>query len=197
MYVKRDVKVKTQCFAISDACIGNRPFNNQFLQPPQAVYSQTDYEEYIVMENINQQKINQKNIGSGSSTNINCASNIAGTNLPPSITCPSVPGETPVTPAIPVVTQRGGPFVMARGIGNGQLREIAESRAECLPDEVVTGGGWERIDTHNRVDRGIIKENNEDNAWVVTGSSGSTESPIIFKAYAECLNSSWIPVQHQ
>jgi hypothetical protein len=38
------------------------------LQSPLLAQSQTDYEEYIIMEDINEQKINQQNIGSGSST---------------------------------------------------------------------------------------------------------------------------------
>ena len=53
------------------------------LQPLQTAYSQTDYEEFIIMENINQQKINQQNIGGGSSTNIGRGTNTAGTNLAP------------------------------------------------------------------------------------------------------------------
>jgi hypothetical protein len=46
------------------------------LQPSQAAYSQTDYEEYLITETNNEQNLNQKNIGSGSSTNINCGANL-------------------------------------------------------------------------------------------------------------------------
>ena len=37
-----------------------------------------------------------------------CGTNVIGTNLPQLPACPSIPGKTPVTMAIPVVTQRGG-----------------------------------------------------------------------------------------
>ncbi|HEX9317902.1 MAG TPA: hypothetical protein VF884_03105 [Nitrososphaeraceae archaeon] len=47
--------------------------------------------------------------------------------------------------------------------------------------------GWERIDKLTASqNREIIKENKENNAWVVTGSS--TFQPITFKAFAECAS---------
>ena len=49
--------------------------STSLLQVPQAAYSQTDYEEYITMENADQ-RINQKNVGSGSSSNVNCGTNV-------------------------------------------------------------------------------------------------------------------------
>jgi hypothetical protein len=64
------------------------------LQTPQAAYAQLEYEEYIIMENVDQ-TINQQIIGSDSSTNINCGTNIAGSNLAQPITCPTIPGGTP------------------------------------------------------------------------------------------------------
>jgi hypothetical protein len=85
------------------------------------------------MENVDQ-RINQQNIGSGSSTNINCGTNMAGTNSPQQITeCPDIPGETPVKP---VVTQRSAE-VLANPSGT------TSAEAQCNPDEVVTGGGFE------------------------------------------------------
>jgi hypothetical protein len=82
-----------------------------------------------------------------------------------------------------VVIQREGPAVTV----NGQGQEVIDrSKAQCNEDEVVTGGGFERI---NHLDasqnRGIIKAFAEDNAWVVTGSSKF--NPISFKSFAECL----------
>lgn len=151
----------------------------------QSAYTQQDYEELIMTETDINEKLQQENIGSGSSPNIECGINIVDSNSPQQLTCPNITGETPApgTIIIPVVTQREGPVVTASGSGT---EDIAESRAVCLADEVVTGGGWERIDTLTASqNRGIIKENKEGNEWVVTGSS--TFQPITFKAYAECL----------
>lgn len=80
------------------------------------------------------QRINQQNTGSGSSTNINCGTNVAGTNLHQTITCPSIPGETPTL--IPVVTQR----VVEVQVRGGT---VSEAQSPCNPDEVVTGGGYD------------------------------------------------------
>jgi hypothetical protein len=104
------------------------------LQFPLLAQSQTDYEEYIIMEDINEQKINQQNIGSGSSTNINCGTNVFDDNSPQSTTCPSIPGGTRTT-VIPVVTQREANVpINPSGTTSGE--------AQCNPDEVVTGGGY-------------------------------------------------------
>ena len=67
------------------------------LQAPQAAFSQTDYEQYIIPETSNKQKINQQNIASGSSTNINCGTNMLDSSQ--QLIRPSVPGETPPPPA--------------------------------------------------------------------------------------------------
>jgi hypothetical protein len=42
----------------------------------QAAYSQTDYEEYLIVETNTEQNLAQKNVGSGESININCAKNL-------------------------------------------------------------------------------------------------------------------------
>jgi hypothetical protein len=107
------------------------------LQSPLLAQSQTDYEEYIIMEDVNEQKINQQNIGSGSSTNINCGANVYDNTSPQSITCPRIPGGTPApgTTVIPVVTQRAANVTInPSGTTSGE--------AQCNPDEVVTGGGY-------------------------------------------------------
>jgi hypothetical protein len=157
------------------------------LQSPLLAQSQTDYEEYIIMEDINEQKINQQNIGSGSSTNINCGTNAVGTNLPqPITTCPSIPGETP-NPGIavrPVVAQRSAEAqVILPGTISGE--------AECNPDEVVTGGGYELTETTSSGGEGggqvgfrTFKEFAVDNSWHIE-ISGSTARTVI--VYAECL----------
>jgi hypothetical protein len=80
-----------------------------FSQLPQAAHSQTDYEELIITENNNEQKLNQKNTGGGSSINLNCGTNVIESTLFEQITC-SIEEETPSPgPAIavkPIVTQR-------------------------------------------------------------------------------------------
>jgi hypothetical protein len=76
------------------------------LQLPQAAHSQQDYEELIITETNNDQKLNQKNIGSGSSSNLNCGINVIDSTTT-SATCATIPGETPTAGmVIPVVTQR-------------------------------------------------------------------------------------------
>ena len=150
----------------------------------QVAYSQQDYEEYIIMENLNQ-GINQKNVGSGSSTNINCGTNIAGTNLGQPITCPSIPGETPSpvpgTTVIPVVTQR---FANVSSIPNG----ITSGESQCNSDEVVTGGGYyfpksDRVPPPNTI---VLKEFAVNNAWHVEISDIGFLG-VTIKVYAECL----------
>jgi hypothetical protein len=91
------------------------------------------------MEYVNEQKINQQNIRSGSLTNVTCAANVFDNNSPQSIRCPSIPGENPTpvpgTTVIPVVTQRvANVSINPSGITSGE--------AQCNPDEVVTGGGY-------------------------------------------------------
>jgi hypothetical protein len=64
------------------------------LQLPPLAHSQQDFEEYIISETNSEQKLNQKNIGSGSSTNFNCGTNMIDSSQ--QLTCPSVLGETPI-----------------------------------------------------------------------------------------------------
>ena len=114
-------------------------FLTSILQLPQATHSQQDYEELIITETNNEQKLNQKNTGSGSSNNLNCGTNVIESTST-STTCPTIPGETPIptpgTTVIPVVTQRMAEIpVVPSGTTSGE--------AQCNPDEVVTGGGYE------------------------------------------------------
>ena len=51
------------------------------LQLPQAAHSQQDYEELIITETNNNQKLDQKNSGSGSSANLNCGTNVDDSSL--------------------------------------------------------------------------------------------------------------------
>jgi len=147
------------------------------LQSPLLAQSQTDYEEYIIMEDIDEQKINQQNTGSGSSTNVNCGVNIAGTNLaqPITTTCPTLPGETPNpgTMVIPVVTQR---------VANVSTNPVGTTsgEAQCNPDEVVTGGGYSFSEIRSGAGSG--------------GGGGSLPPPTVyhrtsFKSFAE--NNAW------
>jgi hypothetical protein len=160
---------------------------------PHAAYSQTDYEEYLIVETNTEKKLNQQNTGSGSSTNINCGTNISGTNLQQPITCPSVPGETPTPTLIPVVTQRVvevpiTPFT------------FTEAESPCNPDEVVTGGGFDVTDialgggggisTISSENAGlVVEEFAVNNAWHIKVSPGN--SPIdttpTIQVFAECL----------
>jgi hypothetical protein len=146
------------------------------LQSPLLAQSQTDYKEYIIMEDVNEQKINQQNIGSGSSTNINCGTNVFDNNSPQSITCPSIlrenPTPVPGTTVMPVVTQRvANVSINPSGTTSGE--------AQCDPDEVVTGGGYSFSE---------IRSSGSG------GSGGSLPPPTVyhrtsFKAFAQ--NNAW------
>lgn len=156
------------------------------LQYSQSAYSQSDYEEYIIMEDVNQQSISQRNIGSGSSTNINCATNTAGTNLLQSVptTCPTVPdnGNNGLLPRL-VVTQRSAPDFTTSTVTSTIPENWAVSTAVCNNDEVVTGGGWEFDPSRGLSgNEEIIMEKATGNGWsVYVWMSGLT-----FKAHAEC-----------
>lgn len=159
------------------------------LQSPQAAYSQTDYEEYIVMENFNQQKINQQNVGSGSSTNINCGANIAGTNLAqPVTTCPSIPDDRNGNPPPNqqpqlVMTPRTETFEFPVN-GDGTVTVTAE----CFQDEVVTGGGWISPGDAGEGLMEILRNEPSGNAWSIKASIGAFagQSPGL-TVYAMCL----------
>jgi hypothetical protein len=150
------------------------------LQPPLTARSQQDYEEYIIMENVDQ-SINQKNTGSGTSTNINCGTNAAGSNLQP-IQCPqSTP--TPGAGVVPVVTQRA---VTEQKSGGG----VYSVTAPCNPDEVVTGGGYDFSMLTGAASAGsITKEFAVGNAWYVETLNFPPEFNVedAMTVYAECL----------
>ena len=153
------------------------------LQLPPVAHSQQDFEEYIISETNSEQKLNQKNIGSGSSNNLNCGINVIESTST-STTCPTIPGETPIptpgTTVIPVVTQRMAEIpVVPSGTTSGE--------AQCNPDEVVTGGGYE-ITTRAP---GLLyfvtnfKELAVNNAWHIEIVNPSLTNTV--RVYAECL----------
>jgi hypothetical protein len=157
------------------------------LQLPQA-HSQQDYEELIITETNNEQKLNQKNIGSGSSSNLNCGTNVIESTST-STTCPTIPGETPTptpgTIVIPVVTQRMAEIpIIPSGTTSGE--------AECNPDEVVTGGGYEIMEVVSSGGGGGIiltslktfKEFAVDNSWHIETNANLRGT---VQVYAECL----------
>jgi hypothetical protein len=152
-------------------------------QLPQTAHQQQDYEELIITETNNKQKLNQKNIGSGSTGNLNCGTNVIESTST-STTCPTIPGETPIptpgTTVIPVVTQRMAEIpVVPSGSTSGE--------AQCNPDEVVTGGGYDipRSIIIPPPNTTVLKEFAANNAWHVEvfdpGVSGT------MRVYAECL----------
>jgi hypothetical protein len=162
-------------------------------QVPQAAYSQTDYEEYLITETNTEQELNQQNIGSGSSTNVNCGTNIAGTNLHQQITCPIITGEKP-SPGIAVrsvVTQRVAEIpINPTGITSGE--------AQCNPDEVVTGGGYSFSEIRRTGSSGgggslpptvfittSFKSFAQNNAWHIEIVNPNLIGNVL--VYAECL----------
>ena len=78
--------------------------STSLLQVPQIAHSQENFEEYLIIETKNEQKINQKNIGSGSSTNINCSQNLIGSTS--NLDCPGVfPPGPPVDNCVTDIEQ--------------------------------------------------------------------------------------------
>jgi hypothetical protein len=157
-----------------------------FSQLPQAAHSQTDYEELIITENNNEQKLNQKNTGGGSSINLNCGTNVIESTLFEQITC-SIEEETPSPgPAIavkPIVTQRVAeiPVVLP-------ITEPIVGEAECNPDEVVTGGGYDITMRTGSFPLSIVtnfKELAVNNAWHVEVFDPDVSGTM--RVYAECL----------
>ena len=151
------------------------------LQLPPVAHSQQDFEEYIISETNSEQKLNQKNIGSGSSSNLNCGINVIESTST-STTCPTIPGETPIptpgTTVIPVVTQRMAEIpVVPSGTTSGE--------AQCNPDEVVTGGGYEITTRAPGTFVTNFKELAVNNAWHIEIVNPSLTNTV--RVYAECL----------
>jgi hypothetical protein len=135
------------------------------------------------MESVDQ-RINQQNIGSGSSTNINCGINEVGTNLAQPITCPDADRNGDGVLQRPVVTQRVAPSFTTSTVSTSIPENFAVSRAMCNDDEVVTGGGFEFSTAQGTTGREhIIMERAEGNTWSVYVN----EAGMTFRAYAECL----------
>jgi hypothetical protein len=150
------------------------------LQSLRTAHSQQDYEEYLIVETNTAHELKQKNVGSGESTNINCGTNTAGTNLAQQITCPAIP--TPRTAVVPVVTQR---VVEVQATG-----QPIEAQSPCNPDEVVTGGGYDISDIADGflTDlEGVVEEFAVNNAWHIKVNQPLAESTQRLQVYAECL----------
>jgi hypothetical protein len=156
---------------------------NGLLQPTQRAHSQQDYDEYLITETNNEQKLNQKNIGSGSTANLNCGTNIVGSDS--TLACSSIPGENPTpvpgTTVMPVVTQRVANVPTNPGV------ETTSGEAQCNPDEVVTGVGYDipRSILRPLPNTIVLKEFAADNSWHVEVSDAGVLGSI--KVYAECL----------
>jgi hypothetical protein len=113
---------------------------NGLLQPTQRAHSQQDYDEYLITETNNEQKLNQKNIGSGSSTNINCGTNLVDSSQ--QITCPSVPGGTPTngdeSPVFDTITVSETLIIPSNPGVTIQTVAVA-----CPEGTEITGGGFD------------------------------------------------------
>jgi hypothetical protein len=159
------------------------------LQPPQAAYSQTDYEEYLIVETNNEQKLNQKNIGTGSSTNINCGTNTITSDSPQAITtlCPSVPGQSP-TPDEDFDTATFSRTVrLEPGSGTGT------AEVSCPEGTDVTGGGYELSgvtgETHPLMDAP------KDNGWKASINFDNIGEDDFLTVYVICGALGNIPVE--
>lgn len=158
-----------------------------FLQPPQAAHSQTNYDEYIITETNNEQKLNQENTGSASSTNINCGTNTITSNSPQPITtlCPSVPGEPPTS------NEDFATRTVSKTVPLNPSGDIGIAEVSCPEGTEVTGGGYEirggditrRGETQPWVDAPT------DNGWkvsIVTAVLGDPGDDVSLTVYAIC-----------
>jgi hypothetical protein len=162
--------------------------STSLLQVPQAAYSQTDYEEYLITETNTEQKINQKNIGSGTSTNVNCGANIANTNLGQPITCPSIPGQSP-TP-----NQDFNTATFSRTVRVETAGSIGTAEVSCPDGTEVTGGGYELSgvtgdDAHTLIDAP------KDNGWRASINFDDIGEDAFLTVYVICGALGDIPVE--
>jgi hypothetical protein len=186
LVIDHNVKVGKQSFAINIYLVFNRSSSTSVLQVPQAAYSQTDYEEYLITETNTEQELNQQNIGSGSSSNINCGTNIAGTNLAHPITCPSNPGEPP-TPNGDFDTATFSRTVrLEPGTGTGT------AEVSCPEGTEVTGGGYELSGVTGETQPLVDAPN--DNGWKVSINFVSQEDAFL-TVYVICGALGEIPVE--
>lgn len=157
------------------------------MERPQIAQSQTDYEEYIIMESVDQ-GINQQNIGSGSSTNINCGANTAGTNLAQPITCPSPPDGGNGNPPLPQA------FTTTIVSDSTQIQSARTTlEVSCPEGTEVTGGGHDLIPIGDQIYGAgdFLFEENEptENGWKVSVLSGvirGGEPFALLTVYAVC-----------
>jgi hypothetical protein len=187
LVIDDNVKVKKRCPANNTDHDRDKPFHVELSQLPQAAHSQQDYEELIIVKTNNKQKLNQKNIGSGSSDNLNCGTNVAASTLFEQITCSIEEGTPSPGPAIvvkPIVTQRVAEIPVA-----SPITEPIVGEAECNPDEVVTGGGYDITMRRGGPSSSIFVTNPKElavnNAWHVEVFDPGIIGTM--RVYAECL----------
>ena len=158
------------------------------LQPPPDAYSQTDYEEYI-MESNTEQELNQENIGSGSSININCGTNTIIGNSPQAITtlCPSVPGQSP-TPNGDFDTATFSRIIRLAGSG------IGTAEVSCPEGTDVTGGGYE-LSGVTGDDAHTLMDAPKDNGWRASINFDDIGEDAFLTVYVICGALGDIPVE--
>jgi hypothetical protein len=157
------------------------------LQLSQTVHSQQDYEELIITENNNEQKLNQKNTGSDSSTNINCGTNIIASSPPQPITttCPTVPGETPTS------NEEFATTTVSNTVPLNPGSDIGTAEVSCPEGTKVTGGGYEILggDITGRGETQPWVDAPTDNGWkvsIVTAVLGDPGDDVSLTVYAIC-----------
>jgi hypothetical protein len=188
-----DTDVKVDALLLTFTVVITGLSSTSLLQVPQAAYSQTDYEEYLITETNTEQKINQNNIGSGTSTNINCGANIAGTNLAEPITCPNIPGEPPTS---------SEDFATVTVSNTVRMEDTSRGTAEvsCPEGTEITGGGYNlRPEGNRQVHRFVSAEENmpTDNGWraTVMVDAVSPEISLLLTVHAVCGALGDIPVE--
>jgi hypothetical protein len=162
-------------------------------QSLQIAYSQTDYEEYLIINTNNEQGLNQQNIGSGSSANINCGTNTAGTNLvqPTTVICPGVPAETPEPPEPPTSDQEFTTTTVSSTTQMPYPTSRATAEVSCPEGTDVTGGGYElRSETGVEVHQVLNtpEDRPTENGWRTTAQVNaiSDEVTLLLTVYAVC-----------
>ena len=161
-------------------CDDNGPFCDWHITTPADELTYSKITTSILSRRPTTNKLlNQKNIGSGSSTNINCGTNIAGTNLAQPIDCPSIPGQSP-TPNEDFTTA-----TVSKTVRIEPGTSIGTAEVTCPEGTEVTGGGYELREVIPGASFPQINAPT-DNGWKVSFRAGGLQDDVFLTVYAVC-----------
>jgi hypothetical protein len=165
-------KSKSNSLLLTLTMIATSLSMTSFSQLPQAAHSQTDYEELIITENNNEQKINQKNIGSGNTVNLNCGTNVIASNSPQQITmtCLSIPRGPPTSSDDFSTAIFSRTVPVPQEIPGDPSSRIVTAEVSCPDRTQITGGGYEL--------HGVLEGRSEVHPWLDAPSNNGWKTSI-------------------